>query len=187
MGDGVGPSDLPGVAVQRSRLQRRLRHLRNWEAIDVVLIPCLCAWIWLRSGSPVAWSTRLPALALVSLVLAQGAWYWHVKLDSVRRRVPLSGASCHLFRALRRGTLLGFLVAAGGTAFAHRAGSGRAVDLGWAVVLLGFAALEYVNYHHWQLMHDSRADWAYLRRYRRLRRAPLAVDLTRTCRDAARR
>ena len=46
--------------------------------------------------------------------------------------------------------------------------------------LVAFAGLEHVNYFHVQLMHDTRADWAYLLRHRRLRRAPLADDLRRT-------
>lgn len=134
-------------------------------------------------GGPVAWWARLPALALVAMILAQGAFYWHVKLGSVRRGVPLPAAYCRLLRGLRASALGGFVAAVGGTGAAYLAGPGRIVDLACRGALLAFAALEYVNYYHWQLEHDSAADWAYLLRFRRLRRAPLAMDLARICRD----
>jgi hypothetical protein len=50
-------------------------------------------------------------------------------------------------------------------------------DRAWALVLLVLAALEHVNYFVRQLMHDTPADVAYWRRYRRLRRPPLRDDL----------
>lgn len=171
---------------RRSKLQRRLRHLRNWEALNIVLMPTLATWVWINGASPVAWSARLPALTLVSFILAQGTLYWHLKLRSVQRSVqrsvPLSRSFCRRFRLLRASALLGFLIATLGAAATHIAGDSRVLDLVWACAVLSFAGLEYVNYYHWQLKHDSAADWAYLLRYRRLRRAPLAVDLTRACR-----
>ena len=45
-------------------------------------------------------------------------------------------------------------------------GAGLSSDPAWALVLLGFAALEHVNYFVWQLMHDTPSDMAFLRRHK---------------------
>ena len=37
--------------------------------------------------------------------------------------------------------------------------------------------LEHINYYHYQLMHDTVRDLAYLWQHRRLRRSPLTRDL----------
>jgi hypothetical protein len=62
--------------------------------------------------------------------------------------------------------------------------SGRAsmTDAACSASLLAFATVEHVNYSAWQLMHDNVNDLRYLRRHRRLRRAPLAEDLRRSSR-----
>ena len=52
-------------------------------------------------------------------------------------------------------------------------------DLAWAYGLLAFAVLEHVNYYHYQLMYDTRAAFASLRRNGRLRKAALGLDLQR--------
>jgi hypothetical protein len=137
--------------------------------------------LWTRSGGAVAWALRLPGLLLVSFLLLQGTLYWHLKLRSVRDRTALPGWFCPVFRALRASSVAGIALAAAGAGVLWRAGVGGPADLGWAAGLLGFAGLEHVNYYHRQLMHDTAADWRYLRRHRRLRRAPLAVDLDRSC------
>lgn len=77
-----------------------------------------------------------------------------------------------------------FVLVIGAIAIVATNGGGRGADIAFAAGLLLFALLEYLNNYHWQLEHDSAADWAYLRRNRRLRRAPLAVDLSRSRTDA---
>lgn len=49
--------------------------------------------------------------------------------------------------------------------------------MAWFFAFAVFATLEYVNYYRVQLMHDTANDLQYLKRYRRLRRSPLASDL----------
>jgi hypothetical protein len=116
-------------------------------------MPALFVWIWTRRDDAVAWQIRLPALVMVSVVLAQGTLYWHLELRSARDGAPLPPWLGGAFRALRALSATG----------------------------LALAALEHVDYYHLQLEHDTAADWAYLRRHRRLRRAALAVDLDRSC------
>ena len=166
-------------------LHRRLRYLRNWEAAGALLVPAVLVWAWSADAGHVAWPLRLPPLVLVSFLLVQGALYWHVKLESVRRRSAFPSWFCGAFRLLRLISAVGIAVVLGVGVLSLTDGrDGR--DLAWAAGLLAFGVLEYVNYYHRQLMHDSAADWRYLHRHRRLRPAPLATDLRR-CHPAARR
>ena len=48
----------------------------------------------------------------------------------------------------------------------------------WMVGLWVFAVLEHINYFEYQLMHDTKNDWAYLVRNKRLKRAILSRDLS---------
>lgn len=159
-------------------LHHRLRYLRNAEALLALAIPGALAWHWQGSGAAVDWALRLPPMALVGLMLLQGAWYWHLKLLSVQSRQPLPVYFRPLYVGLRRADLLA-LVALAIWLAAHALRSGATVDLAWAGALWAFAVLEYVNYFAVQLMHDTSADFEHLRRNRRLRRAALASDLAR--------
>jgi hypothetical protein len=160
---------------------RRVRNLRNWEAINIVLLPVLFVWVWTRSDARIFWSVRTPPLVLVIYILLQGTIYWHLKLGALREGRRLPPWFCRVFRAFRVTSLLCIALAAGLAIGMLTADAARLTDILWAGALLCFAALEYVNYYHLQLKHDSRADWRYLLRYRRLRRAPLADDLRRHC------
>jgi len=170
-----------GASAER-RLVRRFRQLRNWEGLNVVFLPAVFLWLW-RDGTP-AWSLRLPPLALVAGLLAQGTLYWHLKLRFVRDHAALPPWFCRTFGLVRAASAAGLALVLAAIAVAAARGVGGAADVAWAVGLLAFALLEHVNYFHVQLKHDSAADWAWLRRNRRLRRAALATDLARTCGDA---
>ncbi|MNL80966.1 hypothetical protein D3C87_2079490 [compost metagenome] len=64
--------------------------------------------------------------------------------------------------------------------FAARSSAGTPLaDLAWSYGLLAFAVLEHINYYHYQLMYDTRAALASLRRNGRLRKAALGLDLRR--------
>ena len=49
----------------------------------------------------------------------------------------------------------------------------------WSNIIYVFAILEYINYYYYQLSHDNANDWQYLIQHKKLRRAPLWVDLKR--------
>ncbi|MBC8089160.1 MAG: hypothetical protein H7Z40_17995 [Phycisphaerae bacterium] len=163
-------------------LEARLLYLRNWELANVLLVPALIAVIWLAGGDPArVWHRRAIGAIAVSWVLLQGGVYWHIKLAALRKRTSeFPSWFAGLFTTFRWINLP--LFAAGGVwmfrSSADR-GSGISADLPWALALLTLAVLEHINYFHRQLMHDTVNDMAYLRRYRRLRRAPLAHDLRR--------
>ena len=157
-----------------------MRNLRDWELANVAVIPATIWLMWRGTGDPVgAWTRRAVGVAAVSYLLFQGGLYWHVKLRALRAgRRELPGWFSTLFGAFHRTNPL--LLAAAGVwmvAGATAARGGRAEDRAWALVLLVLAALEHVNYFVRQLMHDTPADVAYWRRYRRLRRPPLRDDL----------
>ncbi len=172
---------MPADGIAKTRILRRLRWLRNWELVNVFLLPAVFIWLWIEGGGAVSWQLRVPALVMVSYLLAQGTLYWHLKIESVQERSALPASFCRTFRTLGATSLLGFALVIGVIALSALRGHGDTADFAWAAGLLTFAALEYINYYHRQLMHDTAADWAYLRRYRRLRRAPLAVDIERSC------
>lgn len=163
----------------RHRLIARLQYLRDWEALNVVLVPALLAVIWYSTNTSVRlWAHLLPT-AVVSLILAQGTWYWHLKLREARDRQVLPAHFCVTFTRMHALAVSALLVLVA-TGLAARPGpESRASEIAWWAGLSALAALEYVNYYHWQLMHDSAHDLRHLRRYRRLRPSPLATDRAR--------
>jgi hypothetical protein len=157
-------------------LHARLRYLRNAEAVLALALPCALAWYWWRSEAAVDWALRLPPTVLVGLMLLQGAFYWHLKLVSIRSHEPLPAYFRPLYRSFRTADLIALIVMTIWLGVIALRGAAR-TDLAWAAGILGFAVLEFVNYFGFQLMHDTGADFHYLRRHRRLRRAALATDL----------
>ena len=155
----------------------RLRNLRNLEAFNVLLFWGLFAWSWRGAGWPSTWGVRAYALLIVSVILVEGACYWHLKLESLSTRRPLPGWFARTFTRLGRLNLALVALAAPVALLLYRLGLSSSTDLILGLLLLIFAVLEHINYFHLQLMHDNRNDLAYLRRHRRLRRSPLAQDL----------
>lgn len=166
------------IRMTKNALHARLSYLRNAEAVLALALPGALAWHWWRSGATVDWSLRLPSTVLVGLMLLQGALYWHLKLVSMRSREPLPSYFRPLFHGFRTADLIALIVITIWLAVMTVCGAAKA-DLAWAAAILAFAVLEFVNYFGLQLMHDTVADFNYLRRHRRLRRAALATDLGR--------
>ena len=162
----------------KNALHVRLGYLRNAEVVFALALPGALAWHWWRSGSAVDWALRLPPAVLVGLMLLQGAQYWHLKLVSMRSHEPLPSYFRPLYRSFRTADLIALIVITIWLAVMAMRGAAKA-DLAWAAAILAFAVLEFVNYFGLQLMHDTGADFNYLRRHRRLRRAALATDLGR--------
>lgn len=156
-----------------------MKYLRDGEIAGGAMLAGVFCWHWAASEGDAEWALRLAALFPLCYVLLQGSLYWHLKLRSVRRRAPLPAWFYSLFcffkwsNAFVLGAPLAFLVVA-----AYLGGASGS-DVAWSAGLLAFAALEFVNYYHRQLMHDNANDLRYLWKYRRLRRAPLAEDLRR--------
>lgn len=154
-----------------------MKYLRQAELLFGLAFPALFCYYWQKSGEPVAWGMRGAALALISYILLQGALYWHHKLQTVARRQPWPAYFKPLYRFFNYSNLVAIVAVAAFLAFNN--GSASAADLAWSWGLLAFAVLEQINYYHWQLMYDTRAGFAYLRRNGRLRKAALRLDLER--------
>ena len=159
-------------------VQGRMKYLRNAEAFCSLALPAILCYDWRRSGEPIAWEMRIAALVAISYILVQGVLYWHLKLRTIRQRQPLPQYFQPLYRFLKYSNFLA--IAAAGAFIAAKTGPETSIkDLAWSWGLLGFAVLEQINYFYYQLMYDTRAAFAYLRRNGRLRKAALGQDLQR--------
>ena len=159
---------------------KRLRYLRNWELANVVLVPITV--IFLFATGVFSWQgftlwSKL-ALGLVSFLLLQGTYYWHLKLESIEARKrylpPSFGRTFLILKWLNVLLLIAYPVVSFGIIRPEKNA------FWWSFWLYIFAVLEYINYFEFQLMHDTANDWNYLLKHRRLRRAPLAADLRMT-------
>jgi hypothetical protein len=159
-------------------LSSRMRYLRNAEAFCSVALPAIFYFDWHRSGDPIAWAMRGAPLVLVSYILLQGGFYWHLKLRSVVQRKPLPGYFQPLYRCFKYSNLVGVAAIAAFITAMNDATASTA-DAWWSYGLLALAVLEQINYYYYQLMYDTRAAFSYLRRNGRLRKAALGLDLER--------
>lgn len=155
-----------------------MTYLRNAEAVCSFALPAILCYDWQRPGDPVAWGMREAALVLISYILLQGVMYWHLKLQSVVQRQPLPAYFQPLYRGFKYSNFLVIAMVVAFIAVMNDATTSTA-DLMWSYGLLGLAVLEQINYYHYQLMYDTRAAFAYLRRNGRLRKAALGLDLKR--------
>lgn len=163
----------------RSRIVRRLRWLRNWELFDVGLFLTLLVW-WVTARDPSTWLLTAFGVSLVCYLLLQGGFYWHLKAQAVASRSGrLPAYFCGLFTHLRYSSLVLLACFPLIVVSARTVNSTTLSELLRSSAIGAFAALEYVNYYHYQLMHDTVNDLRYLKMHRRLRRAPLADDLAR--------
>jgi hypothetical protein len=161
----------------RSAITRRLRYLRSGECFNVIFLPAVLAFV--------LWAVRAPtylfysyAMGIICFILIQGGLYWHLKLAVAMGRAPgLPDGFARWYTTLQRSNvvLLGLypLLAV----VAVLTGATRGLEILWATLLVVFAALEHINYYHWQLMYDSARDLQWLLRHRRLRRAHLGEEL----------
>ncbi|MFI5914198.1 hypothetical protein [Dactylosporangium sp. NPDC051541] len=146
-------------------IRRRARTLAVLELVNVFLL----SWLFFGVLHVRPTLPNVLGMTLIALFLLIGAAYWALKYAQLaaRHRHP---AGMHVFRALN---WLGVAALAAG-----------AVVIGLdptlpAVLFWLFALLEYVNYFHVQLMHDTRADLRRLARTGRPHRSHLRRDLQR--------
>lgn len=161
-----------------SSLCRRMHYLRSVEGVFALVIPCALIGYWLHAGTPIDWRLRLLPLMLVSFILIQGAFFWHLKYLQYKTGASLPLWFARAYRSFKRSNFLALGVAAVLLLLGASRGTSRA-DLAWAGGLFAFATLEHINYYHYQLMYDTASACHRLGRTRRLRTAVLAVDLRR--------
>lgn len=136
----------------------------------------LFGWIvFFLVGAPVS-GANLVGYGLVVLHLVVGAAYWIAKRRQLQEGLgELPGV--RVFWWLRLGCQVGL---AGGLVVIVVAMAGWWASWVPGLLLYGLAVAEYVNYFHWQLMHDTREDLRRLVRTGRLPRSHLYADLRET-------
>jgi hypothetical protein len=161
----------------KQHLKRRMRDLWTFELLNAAVIFPLFYYT-LSLHYRLGWFSTL-ALGMVSAIMIVGAAFWFLKgwalSGSTRLYHP---ATRRIFRASKIAFGVALVALAG--LFAARIVAG--VDASWAEWVIGgglalMALLEYVNYYYIQLSYDNRADLAYLRAHRRLKRAVMVREL----------
>lgn len=167
-------SDIPTT---REKLIRRLRYLWTFEFFDSFYLPAMLVVVARTLDQPIGLFAAY-GTGLTILLLWQGAAYWRLTLQAVRRGINLGAGTLHWYVRFKRlnWILLALMPLALGASI-WLAGRLRWFDLiaGMAFYLLALA--EQVNYYYYQLMYDNLADLRYLARYKRLKRAKLARAL----------
>ena len=176
---GLVPKTSARISRPREAAAYRLRSLAVLELLNIPLQ----AWLWFGVIDLPVTAANTAGFAAFALLLMVGATYWALKLWQLRRRRSrLPGRRTFTVARLLLPVALAVVLGAC-TAAVMRAPGARS----WPGWLFGaFAVLEYVNYFHVQLMHDTRADLHRLFTVG-FRRAHLARDLraARAARPAA--
>ena len=152
-------------------MRRHLRSQTLFEAANVVAVPLFVVWVMRRNGHEPGLATALGLLGVV-LFLVEGTLVWWLKWRAVRN-LPVPSASNYdrlhdrsvrFNQAVLTGTGVGiaWLMAT--------APPPPTVELWCGAGAWLFAMAEHVNYFHWQLMHQKRADFRWLARHRCLKR-----------------
>ncbi len=155
----------------KTALLARFRTLAGLELINIPLF----GWVVFVVLDAAVSAANLAGFALFGLHLVVGASYWLAKGRQLRAHLP-GVPGIGVFRRVRLGCEAGLVVAL------VAIGVGVITADSWSAwlpgaLLWGMAVAEYVNYFHWQLMYDNRADLGRLRRTGRLQRSHLHTDL----------
>ena len=161
----------------RQNIIHRLRYLRNWELFNIFFLPA-CLYFVLSFLKVQNWQPFAFGMFVVCFILAQGVFYWHRKLQIVSKREPaLPSYFKPLFSLFSRIDVV-LLSIYPVLAIYNRTTSSADFRVSfWSNALFLFAVLEYLNYYHYQLSHDSWNDIRYLMKFKKIRRSPLSVDL----------
>ncbi|WP_432993637.1 hypothetical protein [Dactylosporangium sp. CA-233914] len=153
---------------------------RNLAVLELLNAPLL-GWVFFIALPTPRTLANVLGLGLVALLLVEGAAYWTLKHRqlTLRHRRP---AGMGVFRVLAR--LNPVALTAGLAIITAEAIRNPAAESIPGLAFWAFAALEYVNYFHVQLMHDTRADLRRLFRTRRPHRSHLNADLRAAARVA---
>lgn len=162
--------------MSRKPIIQRLLYLRNWEFLNIFLLPA-CLYIILTSLQIKNWQPYAYSMLLICIVLAQGVLYWHLKLQSIYKSqlaLPAYFRPVFLFfKWLNIALLFSYFILNRLAPLAFHTSTG-------SHILFIIAFIEYINYYHYQLSHDNLNDIRYLLKHKKIRKSPLAVDLQKT-------
>jgi hypothetical protein len=168
------------VVMNKDALLRRYHYLWTGEAVSALLFATLLFWFASQDGAWQNWIARTYSLGVIILILIQGVIWWRLKIRLLKRKKHYM--SSRILKSYRMWRLINWLLIGSfplvvfiGTQITGQAANSFDTWLG--LVFLGGAVLEQVNYYYYQLMYDLTYDWAYLRRYGRLRQGTIAKAL----------
>ena len=162
------------------KLIKRLRYLWSWELFDSFFIPAVVLFYAIFLRQPLGLFT-LYSTTIVTLILWQGAAYWHLKLRAVQSDTPIGPAYLGRFARLKwvNWILLATLPVVLGVELWVGDGFAFGFNLIAGSSLYVLAFLEQINYYYYQLMYDYAPDWRDLIRSRKLKKSSLRRALER--------
>lgn len=165
------------IIMHRQNLIHRLLYLRNWEFINIFFLP-VCLYISLNSLKVQHWQPYVFGMFVLCVILAQGTFYWHLKLQTIYKNgIGLPSYFYQLF-SLFKWADIGLLAVYPLLMISSKVTPLISFRVSvWSNMLFLFVILEYINYYHYQLSHDNLNDIRYLMEHRKIRRSPLYVDL----------
>jgi hypothetical protein len=157
---------------RQDRLLKRLRALWTWELFDSFFLPAIVVLSARILRVPLGLFAIYSA-ALVTWLPWQGATYWWLKLQAVRKGSPIARKQLGWFALLKRTDWA--LLALPPALLGAKAVAGTAFDSRLDVVagLYTLAFPEQINYYHVQLRCDYPPDWRCLIENRKLRQSSL--------------
>ncbi len=163
--------------MNRQNIINRLLYLRNWEFINIFLLP-VCLYITLASLKVQNWQPYAFSVFIICVILMQGTFYWHLKLRAILKNETTLPSyfsqTFSIFKLVNVVLLSIYLVLIISSQTISFTNFQATV---WSNAIFIFAILEHINYYHYQLSHDNLNDINYLIRHKKIRRSPLCIDL----------
>ncbi len=167
------------IDMSRQKIIRRLLVLRNLEFFNIFWLP-ICLYVVLASRNVLHLQPYVYGMFLICAVLAQGVFYWHLKLQTISNPgVTFPDYFYWLFSFFKWANVVLLLIYPAlifGSQITPLVNFHASI---WSNLLFLFAVLEYTNYYHYQLSHDNLNDLRYLIKYKKIRRSPLFMDMQR--------
>lgn len=163
----------------KDKLIKRLREYYKLEKFHTIWISLFCIFLNIKFG----WIQSLLlsyGMFLVVFILAQGTYYWKLKLYELQDKDVDNQKVLKRFRRFELiNSCLIFIfpsILVTQTLYFNKIFVLQ-LNKGWALFAYVFGIAEHVNYYYVQLMYDNKNDWKYLQIYKRLKIASLRKDL----------
>lgn len=167
--------------MNKKELIKRLNWYYPMERMHAfITFPCIAIYL-LFTNSLLDILFLLYGLVLCILILFQGQHYWKLKLNRLTGKTFDLSKNLLFFRKSKKINLLmiGLIPFILITQLYLTKWTLKTENLMlWAIIANVFGILEHINYYNRQLMIDNKSDLNYLMRYKKLKIASLAKDLS---------
>ena len=163
---------------RKEKLIKRFRYLWTWELFNGCFLLAVVFFCDHILQQPVRYFAYY-SVAIVTLLFWQGAAYWFLKLRAVRGGSAISCSYLQWFARLKWMNLILFMMLPLVLCFEvwESGHFPTGFNLRAGCALYALAVLEKINYYHYQLMYDTRSDWRYLMKNRKLKKSILRREL----------